>query len=58
MLESYNEVLDINDICKVLRIGRTKAYQLLNKGEIPYRRIGRDYRVRKEAVIKYLEQEN
>lgn len=58
MLESYNEVLDIKDICKVLRIGRTKAYQLLNKGEIPYRRIGRDYRVRKESVIEYLEQEN
>jgi len=55
MLDRYKEVLDIKDICEVLRVGRVKAYQLLNEGKIPYKRIGRHYRVRKEAVIEYLE---
>lgn len=56
MLENYSDVLDVKDICEVLKVGRVKAYQLLNKGEIPHRRIGRHYRIRKDAVIEYLKQ--
>ena len=54
MLETYNEVIDINDLCEILHIGRKSAYQLLKHGEIPYKRIGRIYRIRKDAVIEYL----
>lgn len=54
MLESYLDVLDVNDMCSILNIGRKTAYQLLNTGEIPCRRIGRIYRIRKDAVIEYL----
>lgn len=58
MLDSYSDVLDVKDICQVLRIGKVKAYQLLNSGEIHSKRIGQCYRIRKEEVIKYLEQED
>ena len=56
MLENYNEVLNIKDICAILRIGRKTAYHLLQNGEIPYRRIGRNYKIRKDAIIEYLNQ--
>lgn len=56
MLENYNEVLNIKDICAILRIGRKIAYHLLQNGEIPYRRIGRNYKIRKDAIIEYLNQ--
>ena len=42
MLESYQDVLDIKDMCKALRIGRKTAFRLLQDGQIPYRKIGRN----------------
>lgn len=58
MLENYQDVLDIKDMCKVLRIGRKTAYKLLQNGQIPYRKIGRNYKIRKDALITYLEESN
>lgn len=58
MLETYQDVLDIKDMCKVLRIGRKTAYKLLQTGQIPYRKIGRNYKIRKDALITYLEESN
>lgn len=54
MFENYPDVLEVKDICKLLHIGRTQVYKLFGNGEIPYKRIGRVYKIRKEAVIEYL----
>lgn len=54
MLEVYSDILDVKDLCAILRIGRKKAYQLLRSGEIPYRKIGRNYKIPKEMVIKFI----
>lgn len=56
MLDNYHDVLDIKDMCNALRIVRKTAYRLLHEGVIPHRRIGRNYKIRKDAVIAYLEQ--
>lgn len=55
MLDNYHDVLNTTDVCTILRIGRKTAYRLLNSGEIPCRRIGRNYKVRKDALIEYLQ---
>lgn len=55
MLEEYHDVLDTADICTILRIGRKTAYQLLNSGEIPCKRIGRKYKISKASLIEYLQ---
>lgn len=54
MLETYPEVLEIKDICAILRIGRRGVYQMLKKGALPYRKIGRCYKIPKDAIIHYL----
>ena len=54
MFDGYPDVLGVKDVCTLLRIGRVQAYSLLHSGVIPYRRIGRIYKVRKEALIEYL----
>lgn len=54
VLDTYSDVLNVKDICKILRIGRKTAYSLLKSGKLPYRRIGRCYKISKEAVIEYL----
>ena len=32
MYEGYPEILSVNDICKMLGIGRRRAYLLINSG--------------------------
>lgn len=57
MLENYNDVINVNDLCKILGISRKTAYKLL-KEEIPHRRIGSLYRISKQAVLQYIEGNN
>lgn len=54
MLEKYPDVIEIKDLCEILRIDRKTAYRLLKEREIHYRKIGRRYKIPKEFVIKYL----
>lgn len=56
MFETYPDVLDVKDLCSILRIGRKTAYHLLKSGVIPYRRIGRNYKIRKDTIIEYMNQ--
>ena len=55
MLESYPELLSIEQLCKILNIGRVKAYELLKKGEIKNKRIGKKYIIPKKSVISFLD---
>ena len=41
MLKNYPDVLNIHDLCEILRIGKKTAYKLLHEGKIPCRKIGR-----------------
>ena len=56
MLENYEDVLDIKDMCRILKISRKTAYKLLLTDQIPYRRIGRNYKISKRALIDFLEE--
>lgn len=54
MLEQYNELLSITDMQEILCIWRNRTYELLNNGTIPSLRIGKSWKIPKEAVIQYL----
>jgi len=54
MLENYSDVLSVQDLQNILHIGKQTAYRLLTTGEIQSRRIGRIYKIRKQAVIEFL----
>lgn len=56
MLDEYEPLLTITDLREILNIGRNSAYDLLNQGAIPAFRIGRHWKIPKEAVIFYLSQ--
>jgi excisionase family DNA binding protein len=53
-LENLPEVLDIKQVCKVLRIGRSLAYDMIHQKQIPAFRFGRTIRVPKKALEKML----
>jgi len=56
-IQQINEidgVLTIEEIGELLKISRTKSYELANSGEFPVRRIGRSLRVPKRSFYEWL----
>ena len=56
MFENYNDVVGIDELCKMLCIGKNKAYELVNNGHIKSFTIGKIHKIPKRYVIDYLEQ--
>ncbi|MBD5168952.1 MAG: excisionase family DNA-binding protein [Oscillibacter sp.] len=57
-LEQYPELLTVSELCEVLNIGYIAAYRLLNEQVIPAFRIGRNWKIPKDAVLCYIGQWN
>lgn len=55
-LKDYGDILTFQELKKVLKIGRTKTYQLLQNNSIKSIKIGTNYRIPKQCVIDYLYQ--
>lgn len=54
MFESYSEIIKIEELCRMLKISKNTAYELIRSGQMPARRIGRIYRIRKIDVINFM----
>lgn len=54
MLDNVPDVLTVKQLQEVLSIGRNRAYRLLNNGEIPYIKIGKQMRIPKVYLIDFL----
>ena len=52
--ESLPFVLNVMDIADTLNIGRNKAYELVNTGQIKALKVGNQYRVPKDAFIAFI----
>lgn len=53
MFENYDDILTVEEMCSILKIGQTAAYRLLNGGEIKAFKNGRVWRIPKSAVVEY-----
>lgn len=51
MLDEYPDILTVKEVREILFIGRDKAYHLLQSGEIPAVKVGRDWRITKESLV-------
>lgn len=54
MLESYRDILSVEEACEALRIGYNAMYDLLNNGKLKGYKQGRVWKIPKQAVIKYI----
>jgi excisionase family DNA binding protein len=55
MDEQQHEYLKVPEVAEVLRIARSKVYQLVAEGEIPSVRIGHSVRINCKALESWLE---
>ena len=54
MFENFDDVVDIETFMEMLGIGRNKAYELLNSGEIKAFRVGKKWRIPRVSIEKYI----
>jgi excisionase family DNA binding protein len=54
MFKEYPDVVDVLTLAKMLQVSRKAAYGLLADGRIKYRKIGRIYRIPKNAIIDFM----
>lgn len=54
MLNQYQDILTAEDVSEILMIGMNHTYRLLNSGMIKGFRIGKKWRIPRDAVKEYI----
>ncbi len=54
MLEQYNEILTLNEMCEILNIGKNTAYRLLNSKEVNGFKIGHVWKISRKSLEYYI----
>lgn len=54
-MDGEKEYMKVAEVAEFLRIGRSRAYELVGSGEIPSVRIGRSVRVSRRKLEWWLE---
>lgn len=55
IFSDYPDVINIDDLTKMLHIGKNKAYELINTNTIQSIKIGRKHIIPKFRVIEFLQ---
>ncbi len=53
LLQDYPDILDVEQLCTLLQIGKTTLYKLLKNGNIKSMRVGHTYRIPKLFLFEY-----
>jgi len=54
IFESYSDIVSVDDIMRMLGIGKSSVYSLLKTNQIKHVRVGRKYIIPKQAVIDFI----
>ena len=54
MFSEYKDVVDIDELCEMLKIGKNKAYELLRGATIGGFKEGRIWKIPKHVVVDYI----
>ena len=49
-----DDVLTLREICDLLRVHPSTVYKLLREGRIPSFRIGKEWRFRKDTIMRWM----
>ena len=54
MFEQYDDILTIEEVADLLRIGMTQAYRIVRSGKLKGYKEGKDWKIPKQALINYV----
>ncbi len=52
--QPIDAVLDVEQTARLLRVGRNTIYELVGRNEIPHRRLGKQIRFSRDALMSWL----
>ena len=58
MFENYDDVVTVEQLAEMLKIGRNTAYELVRASIIQSVRVGRNIRIPKHTIIEYITNQN
>ena len=56
MFHEYPDIVTVDQVCRMLNVGKASAYTLLQERQIRHVRVGRKYIIPKSAVIGFVNQ--
>ncbi|MFL0250129.1 helix-turn-helix domain-containing protein [Clostridium neuense] len=54
MFNEYSDLINVDELCEILSIGKNTAYEILNSGEINAFKTGRIWKIPKLSIEKYI----
>ncbi len=57
MFESCDDILSVDDIAAILKVGNTQVYKLLRSGRLKAYKEGKDWKIPKESLILYIKEQ-
>ena len=54
MFEQYDDILTIEEVAELLRIGMTQAYRIVRSGNLKGYKEGKEWKIPKQALINYV----
>jgi excisionase family DNA binding protein len=53
---SFDPLLRVTDAAQILKVSRSNIYQVMDRGDLPYVKIGKSRRIRPEDLARLIEQ--
>lgn len=57
MLEQYEDIMSVEDLCEVFKVGRGRIYELLQTKQIQGFRLGKNWKIPKIAVADFIKKQ-
>ncbi|MDE7071600.1 MAG: helix-turn-helix domain-containing protein [Clostridia bacterium] len=57
LFKDYPDIVSVEQVSEMLRIGQVLAYRLVRSGEIKSRKVGRRYIITKQNIIDFVTKE-
>lgn len=54
MFELYDDILTIEEVAEILKIGMTHAYRIVRSGQLKGYKEGKDWKIPKQALSEYV----
>ena len=54
MLNQYRDILDVEEVSEILMTGKNRTYELLKEGTIKGFRIGKKWKIPRDAVVEFI----
>jgi excisionase family DNA binding protein len=48
------DVMTVDDVAAMLKVGRAAVYESVSRGEIPHRRVGKQIRFSRQGIMRWL----